>query len=135
MVVSWTSSLPGALQALPEGTRPAPSQAVSLARRLSSSRYAWSRKKSGHFSSKGTVARVHPRLGNLFGKVHDPGLKPEGLVETVSNLVEMVSMAFSLTRLHWSAPYVTGGDALLSRLLAPREAAAHPLELPLEASI
>jgi hypothetical protein len=50
--------------------------------------------------------------------------KPEGLVETVSNLVEVVvSMAFSVTRLHWSAPYVTGGDALLSRLLTPREAA------------
>src|SRR6266404_6164529 len=81
------SSLPGALQALPEGTRPAPSQAVSLARRLSSSRYAWSRKKSGHFSSKGTVARVHPRLGNLFGKVHDPGLKPEASCRPVEGRV------------------------------------------------
>jgi len=81
------SSLPGALQALPEGTRPAPSQAVSLARRLSSSRYAWSRKKSGHFSSKGTVARVHPRLGNLFGKVHDPGLKPKASCRPVEGRV------------------------------------------------
>src|SRR5260370_17449888 len=103
-MVVWTSSLPGALQALPEGTRPAPSQAVSLARRLSSSRYAWSRKKSGHSSSKGTVARVHPRLGNLFGKVHAPGLKPEGLVDTVSTLVEMVPISLSFTPLHSSPP-------------------------------
>ena len=86
-VLRGPSSLPGALQALPEGTRPAPSQAVSLARRLSSSRYAWSRKKSGHFSSKGTVARIHPRLGNLFGKVHDPGLKPEASCRPVEGRV------------------------------------------------
>ncbi len=49
------------------------------------------KKEPGHFPSKGTVARVHPRCrGDLFGEVHDPGLKPEGLVEAVSNLAEVL---------------------------------------------
>jgi len=32
-------------------------------------------------------------------------------------------------------PHVTGGDAPLRRLLTTREAMAHPVELPLEASV
>jgi hypothetical protein len=44
----------------------------------------------GHFPSKGTVARVHPScLGDLFGELHHPRLKPEDFVETVSNLAEV----------------------------------------------
>src|SRR6266404_272175 len=45
----------------------------------------------GHFPPKCSVPRAHPcRLVDLFGEVHDPRLKPEGLVETVGDLAEMM---------------------------------------------
>src|SRR6266481_59361 len=45
----------------------------------------------GHFPPKCSVPRAHPcRLVDVFGEVHDPRLKPEGLVETVGDLAEMM---------------------------------------------
>jgi len=45
----------------------------------------------GHFPPKCAVPRDHPRrLVDLFGEVHDPRLKPEGLVETVGDLAEVM---------------------------------------------
>ena len=45
----------------------------------------------GHLPPKRPVPRAHPRrLIDLFGEVHDPRLKPEGLVETVDDLAEMM---------------------------------------------
>src|SRR5229473_4329963 len=45
----------------------------------------------GHFPPKRAVPRAHPcRLVDLFGEVHDPRLKPEGLVETVGDLAEVM---------------------------------------------
>ena len=39
----------------------------------------------GHFPPKRSVPRAHPcRLVDLFGEVHDPRLKPEGLVMYIS---------------------------------------------------
>jgi len=49
------------------------------------------RPESGDFPSKRAVARSHPRrLVDLFGVVHNPRLKPEGLVETVGDLAEVM---------------------------------------------
>ncbi len=63
-------------------------QASSWARRLSSSSCAWSPKKS---PVTFPVPRADPRrLVDLFGEVHDPRLKPEGLVETVGDLAEVM---------------------------------------------
>src|SRR6266851_9185290 len=45
----------------------------------------------GHFPPKRAGPRGHPRrLVDLFGEVHDPRLKPEGLVETVGDLAEVM---------------------------------------------
>src|SRR6266849_10740105 len=45
----------------------------------------------GHFPPKRAGPRAHPRrLVDLFGEVHDPRLKPEGLVETVGDLAEVM---------------------------------------------
>ena len=67
-------------------------QASSWARRLSSSRWRLEpEEESGHFPPKCAVPRTHPRrLVDLFGEVHDPRLKPEGLVETVGDLAEVM---------------------------------------------
>jgi hypothetical protein len=59
---------------------------------LSSSRCAWSEpeEEPGHLPPKRPVSRAPPRrLVDLFGEVHDPRLKPEGLVETVGDLAEV----------------------------------------------
>ena len=49
------------------------------------------KQEPGHFPSKRAVARAHPRrLVDLFGKVHNSRLKPEGLVETVGDLAEVM---------------------------------------------
>jgi len=84
---------------------------------LSSSRYAWTPKKEpGHFPSKGTVVRVHPGcLGDLFGELHYPRLNPEDLVETVSNLAEVMVHGLLLNeQQQWAEPLVR---RFLSRLL------------------
>jgi hypothetical protein len=44
-----------------------------------------------HLPPKRPVPGAHPcRLVDLFGEVHDPRLKPEGLVETVGDLAEVI---------------------------------------------
>src|SRR2546428_6730296 len=60
----------------PSGLDLRPSQAVSLARRLSSSRYAWAPKRSPvTFPRSVRSPGVHPScLGDLFAEVHDPRL-------------------------------------------------------------
>src|SRR5215510_12238304 len=46
--------------------------------------------ESGHFPSKRAIARPHPRrLVDLFGEIHNPRLKPQGLVETLGDLAEV----------------------------------------------
>jgi hypothetical protein len=92
-------------------------QASSWARRLSSSRCAWSPKKSPvTFPRSVRSPEAHPRrLADLFGEVHDPRLRPEGLVETVGDLAEVMGHG----RLLLDNPGV-GVDSLVSISSAAR---------------
>jgi hypothetical protein len=68
-------------------------QASSWAKRLSSllQMRPEPEEEPGHLPPKRPVPRAHPRsLVDLFGEVHDPRLKPEGLVETVGDLAEVI---------------------------------------------
>ena len=45
----------------------------------------------GYLPPERPIPMAHPRrLVDLFGEVHDPRLKPEGLVETVGDLAEVM---------------------------------------------
>jgi len=60
------------------------------------------KEEPGNFPAKRAVGWAHPRrLVNLFGEVHNPRLKPKGLVETVGGLAEVMVHGRLLT--------ITGG--------------------------
>src|SRR5712691_149337 len=64
----------------------------------------------GHFPSKRAVARSHPRrLVDLFGEIHNPRLKPEGLVGTFGDLAEVMLHGFLL---NWRSPRHGAGPLL-----------------------